>query len=257
VPVRRRHTGPLYIQRALYPEDDGTAHLMLLHPPGGLVQGDRIDIDIETTDAASVLVTTPSAGKFYRTPATGTHQHVRLHAGPNSRLEWLPQEAILFDGADVALSLDVDLSADSRVIVWDSVVLGRPAIGERLTHGHLDTRLDVRLEARTIFSERTRVPGLADSCLQDARWGLDGAIAMGTLIAYRPETFVAQDIEALRELAVSCDGQYTVTLVDELLVVRALGQSSRFVRETLALAWHALRPRVMGKPAVAPRIWAT
>lgn len=255
--LRRRHSGPLYIQRALYPESDYTAHVMILHPPGGLVQGDQIDIRARAAAGAGLLVTTPSAGKFYKTPAGGTRQAVRLATGPEARLEWLPQEAILFDGAHVRLALAVDLDPTSRAILWDSVVFGRPAIAERLVDGGLDSDLAIAIDGRPVFSERTRVPGLATSHLQDAAWGLDGAVAMGTLVAYCPEGFDEQQTRVLREAVVAEGGRCAITRVDELMVVRALGLSAAFVRQTLARAWQTLRPWVMGKPAVAPRIWST
>ena len=255
--TQRSHTGPLYIQRALYPEADHTAHVMILHPPGGLVQGDQIDIQARAGAEAALLITTPSAGKFYKTPAGGTAQNVRLAAEPGARLEWLPQEAILFDGAHVTLGLTADLDAASRAIVWDSVVFGRPAIGERLQQGSLDSQLRVTLDGQLIFSERTRVPGLSASPLQDAAWGLDGAIAMGTLVAYCPEGFTEQHTRALRETLVAEGGRCAVTRVDALLVVRALGRSTAYVRQVLIQAWQTLRPWVMDKPAVAPRIWST
>lgn len=255
--VERAHTGPLYIQRALYPEPDHTAHVMILHPPGGLVQGDEIDIAVRAEPEAGLLVTTPSAGKFYKTPAGGTRQTVRLNTADNAALEWLPQEAILFDGAHVGLGLTADLAATSRAIIWDSVVFGRPAIDERLVAGGLDSDLHIAIDGRPVFAERTRVPGLSTSPLQDAAWGLDGAVAMGTLVAYCPEGFCDGQTRTLRDALVADGGRCAITRVDELMVVRALGASMSFVRHTLVQAWQTLRPWVMGKPAVAPRIWST
>ncbi|RJS94255.1 urease accessory protein UreD [Salinisphaera sp. Q1T1-3] len=256
--VRRRHDGPLYVQRALYPEADGTPHLMLLHPPGGMVQGDRIEIEAHVAAAAQALITTPSASRFYRMPATDTTQTVWLVVGADAMLEWLPLEAILFDGARVRNTLSLQLDSRARAIAWDIVTFGRPAIGERLTHGALDTRLRVSIDAQPVLDERTHVPGLAKSDLQDAVWGLDGARVMGTLVAYRPEGFDEKDSTAVREAAAAVvDVRIGITRVDGLLLVRALGAAPTAVREALSAVWAVLRPRVAGKPVVAPRIWST
>ena len=60
------HQGPLQVQKAFYPDASGACHVYILHPPGGVVGGDSFDVKIEVAPNAKVLVTTPAAGKFYR-----------------------------------------------------------------------------------------------------------------------------------------------------------------------------------------------
>ena len=100
--VHREQRGPLAVQRPFYPEGD-TCHLYLLHPPGGVVGGDRLDIEARTTGEAHALVTTPGATKFYLSAGHTAHQTQRLRVGAGGALEWLPQENIFFPGA-LALS---------------------------------------------------------------------------------------------------------------------------------------------------------
>ncbi|KEZ79314.1 urease accessory protein UreD [Salinisphaera hydrothermalis] len=257
VAVRRRHVGPVYIQRPLYPELDGTAHVMLLHPPGGVVQGDEIVFSVAVEPGAQALITTPSAAKLYRSPDRASRQSVQLCVGRGSSLEWLPQEAIVFDGARAQTSLDLDLAADARAIAWDVWMLGRPASGESFQHGRYDGRLNVRLDGRLLWHERTGVPGAGDSPMLDATWGMGGARAMGTLVAYRPEGFDEATVTDVRSVLAVYDLAVGVSAVDGLLVVRVTAREAHEIQPPLRNLWVWLRPLVYDKSAVAPRIWAT
>ena len=62
----RKHYGPLQVQKPFYPELNGTCHVYILHPPGGMVGGDRLNIYVDVNSNAHALITTPAAGKFYR-----------------------------------------------------------------------------------------------------------------------------------------------------------------------------------------------
>lgn len=257
VAVRRRHVGPVYVQRPLYPERDGTAHVMLLHPPGGVVQGDEIVFSIEVEPDARTLVTTPSAAKLYRSPACASRQDVRLRVGRGAGIEWLPQETIVFDGARAHTALDLNLAADARAIAWDIWMLGRPASGETFQGGHYDGRLNVWLDGQLLWHERTAVPGAGESPMLDAPWGMGGARAMGTLVAYRPEGFDEATVTDVRGQLAAYQIAAGVSAVDGLLVVRVTAHEAHEIQSPLRDLWAWLRPWVYDKSAVAPRIWAT
>lgn len=93
--TEKRHIGPLMVQRPFYPEQ-GIAHTYLLHPPGGVVGGDNLLINIDVQSQAHALLTTPGATKFYRSAGGVAHQIQTLKVAPNGFLEWLPQENIFF-----------------------------------------------------------------------------------------------------------------------------------------------------------------
>jgi urease accessory protein len=253
--VERRHHGPLVVQRPFYPEGD-PCHVYLVHPPGGVVGGDELRIDVQVDRGAHALITTPAATKFYRCNGRVSSQTQELRAA-GATLEWLPQENIFYRGADARTATRVQVGADSRFIGWEINCLGLPARGEPFDAGSL--RLDLELwkncdnEMRNvpIFMDRMRVAGASGARL--ASWGLAGQEAVGTLLA-TPAT--REQVDSIRELL--ADKPFAaVSLVDGVLVLRALAPQAEAVRNLFISAWRCLRPRIIGREAMLPRIWNT
>lgn len=243
-----RHHGPLAVQRPFYPEG-GVCHLYLLHPPGGVVGGDALDICCRAEAGAAVLLTTPAAQKYYRSAGAAASQRVRLRVEAGASLEWLPQESIVFDGARARAALSVELASDARFVGLEVYGFGRPAAGEGFGHGWLDLDGAIRLDGRPLLCERGRY----DAALLAAPWGLRGAAAVGSLWAWPADGAV---LEAARG-ALGEAPQVGATLVERLLLVRVLGSDAGQPRRLLEAVWRAIRPAVIGRPACAPRIWAT
>lgn len=248
--ARRRHVGPLLVQRPFYPEGP-TCHVYLVHPPGGIVGGDALALQVEVEPGAHALVTTPAATRFYRAgphPAATLHQHLEVRDGD---LEWLPQETILFEGARARSTTRVDLSGDARFLGWEIACLGRPANGEGFQSGDLHQDFLLYRDGLPLMLDRMRLAG-GSQALHSA-WGLGGAQAMGTLLMY-PARGV--DLTSLREL-VSRDARHAMSVVDEVLICRALAPQAEPLRLLFGNLWLALRESLLGRTAIAPRIWAT
>jgi urease accessory protein len=244
----RAHRGPLVVQRPFYPEGE-VAHVYLLHPPGGVVGGDELSISVESQRGAHALLTTPAAGKFYRSDGRVARQDIALSVDAGATLEWLPQEAILFDGAALVSSVRVDLDERARFIGWDMVSLGRPAAGEDYQSGEARSRLQVRVAGEPLLLERFAI----DDRFIRGRWGLAGRPMMATLLAH---PCPRESLEAVQAL-VGDSRELGVTLLDELLVVRGIGFRMEALRRVLSEAWRMIRPSVLGREACPPRIWAT
>jgi urease accessory protein len=248
--ARRQHHGPLVVQRPFYPEA-GVCHVYLVHPPGGIVGGDKLRLEVRTAANAQVLLTTPGATRFYK---AGPHPQAQLtqtlHVD-NAELEWLPQETIVFDGANAHTRTRVTLSGEAKFIGWEICCLGRPASSETFSSGGLRQHLELWFEDRPVLLDRLRLHGGSEPLT--AAWGLAGACALGTFIAWPASQ---DDVNLLRDITTpSVRG--TITLVDRALHCRALAAQGESVRRHFLALWQALRPRLLRRDAVLPRIWAT
>ncbi len=244
----RRQRGPLSVQRPFYPEGE-VCHLYLLHPPGGVVGGDGLEIQINLEAGARALVTTPGATKFYRSAGDRAHQFTTLRLGAQASLEWLPQENIHFTGVRASLKTRVELTPSARFLGWEYQCLGRPALDEGFDSGDLDCQLQFWLDDRPLLLERLRVT-------PQGRWGaagLRGLPVTATLLATPAGPAALEWVRSLLEDSLSSG----VTLLDNLLVVRYLGDSTEECRNLFTRIWAGLRPLVLGLEPCPPRIWAT
>lgn len=248
--THRRQRGPLAVQRAFYPEG-APCHLYLLHPPGGVVGGDVLDIRVEVAAGAHALITTPGAAKFYRSAGATALQTQTLTIADGGCLEWLPQENILFPGAAVQLATRIELQGGARCIAWEVQCLGRPANLEPFSTGHACWRLGLYRDGRPLLCERLAVQVAGD--LQRPT-GLRGWPVLGTLLAGGADAAAVQCARAA--VAGLADG-LAITRVDDLLVARYLGASTETARRCFCAIWQALRPLLLGRPASLPRIWST
>lgn len=250
-----RHEGPLRIQRAFHPEPDGTCHLYLLHPPAGLVGGDELEIELGLRSRSAALVTTPGATKAYRSAGATSRVTARLNIGPGARLEWLPQETILFDGARVELDTRVHLEAGATFVGWDILCFGRPAANESYTRGRVGQRLEVWREGSPLFCEHLDVH--EGGALLDAPWGLAGRCVMATLVVAAPAELSPPSLRKPLALALPSTAWSSVTELEGATVLRWLGESAEQAKSTMANVWQALRPAWSDAPAMKPRIWST
>ncbi len=250
VPIRRRHRGPLMVQRPLYPEG-AVCHSLILHPPGGMVGGDSLELDVSCGPGAQALLTTPGAGKCYRSAGAQVRVRQRLRVDPGGGLEWLPQELIVYEGAVLEAVTRVELARDARFLGWEIVCLGRPASGEGFGRGRFTQRFEIRRAGAPLLVERLSVPG-GDVLLEEP-WGLGGSKVSAILVATPADA-------ALRDAvldAAGADPGFSATLLDDLLVSRYLGTHGGDARACLEAAWGAIRKPLFGREARRPRIWNT
>ena len=264
--AHRRHYGPLLVQRVFYPEPIAgpgalsaePCHVYLLHPPGGVVSGDELQLAAEVGNHAHALLTTPAAGKFYRRgPPIGGEPRVacltQTFAVDDGVLEWLPQENIFYPNSAATLCTRVCLGAGARFIGWEIGCLGLPASQASLEHGSVHQSLELWRGAAPLLLDRLNI---GHSCLA-ARWGLAGHSALGTWLAHPAG---AQQLVLARATAapMNCaDLTLACTLVEGALCCRGMAARADRLKQAFIDLWCALRPQLLGRAAIAPRIWAT
>jgi len=250
----RRHVGPLRVQRPFYPEGPAACHVYVLHPPGGVVGGDRLEIAGTVDVGASALLTTPAAGKFYMSAGPVAVQNLRWSVRDGATLEWLPQENIIYDGANATLSVHVDVAPNACFLGWEVLCLGRPASGHGFMDGSLRTRMEIWREGMPLYIERSHFDAPGE--MLGARWGLAQRCVTGTLLCTGHYT---RELDTLRQQASATvtEGWVAMTQLPEVLVCRYLGASTEEARSCFWQLWERLRPLALGRAPCRPRIWDT
>jgi urease accessory protein len=246
---RQRH-GPLAVQRPFYPEGD-VCHVYLLHPPGGVVGGDQLNIQASLAEQAHALITTPGATKFYRSAGQQAVQKQTIKLADKACMEWFPQENIFFPGAQAKLQTRVELTGNARLAMWDMQCFGRPTLNEAFDQGHADASLHIWQNDQPLLIERLH----AD--VEKSAFGstLRGQAVTATFLMNGADK---QALDTAREFAFKDASQTgAVTLIEDLLIVRYLGHSTEMARKLFVQIWSELRQRLIGKPASIPRIWHT
>lgn len=160
---------------------------VLINTAGGLTGGDAMDWEFEAGEAASMTLATQACEKTYKAHGgSEARVSVRLKLNPESSLAWLPQETILFDRARLSRSIEVDMTAGSRLLMVEPVVFGRLAMKEAVTEGEFRDHWRIRLDGRLAHAENMRLgPHIAAALARPAVAG--GGLAMATVLMIAPE----------------------------------------------------------------------
>lgn len=251
--AERSHTGPLRVQKPLYPEDASVCHAVIVHPPGGVVGGDALDIGITAGASAHALLTTPGAGKWYRANGRSSRQDVRIDVQDNATVEWLPQETLFYRETEVEMTHEVTLATNARYIGSEILCFGRTASGETFDNGTIKQTTRIRREGKLVWHEQGEIDGAGPG--MHSPFGLDGHTVCATFIACGA-TLDASQMRQLRD-EIDVHGRSGATQLPQVVVVRHLGGSNEAARAVMVAAWRRLRPVLLGRDAVIPRLWHT
>lgn len=252
--TEKQHIGPLVVQRPFYPEQ-AIAHTYLLHPPGGVVGGDKLSINIDVEPNAHALLTTPGATKFYRSAGGVAEQIQILRVDADAFLEWLPQENIFFPHAQARLTTHIYVAASAKFIGWEIQCFGRPVLNEWFDKGNVKGRFNFYLDNRLILTESLFVDGNQNTAAVMREFPM-----VGSLYLYpASETLITVLQHFLASITNRDDHviEYGLTQVDSLLVLRLLGTQTEPMMACFARVWQLTRQHWLGYCPELPRIWAT
>jgi urease accessory protein len=251
------HHGPLRVLQRLYPEGEDICHHVLVHPPGGIVGGDRLEIDARLGEGSHAVITTPSATRFYRSAGAAAAQHTRVQVAAGARFEWLPLETIAYRGCLAQNRLTLTVEPGAEAMGWDVLALGLPASGQAFDHGHYVQHLEIP----GVWLERGRIDA-GDTALMDGPLGLAGHRVLATLwfatgeplAPARRETLLdaAREVMAADPLAATAGVTSTHASV---VVLRLLAGRVEPAMALLARVRAAWRREAWALDAHPPRIW--
>jgi urease accessory protein len=252
-----RHQGPLRVLQRLYPEGPGICHHVLVHPPGGVVGGDVLQVELDLARDSHALITTPGATRFYRSAGPWAQQKLVARLAPASRLEWLPLETLAYSGCRARNQLRFELSPGSSMIGWDCLALGLPAADAAFEQGCFEQHLE--LPGRWL--ERARIDA-SDRLLLDAPLGLAGRRVLGLIWLAQGGAWERGQREALLDAARAVLPDDSAAVIagatsphEGIVVVRALAHRVEPLMALMARVRAAWRLQAWGLEAHPPRIW--
>lgn len=242
--------------RILFPaaEADEPTLAVLLTTSGGLTGGDRTQVTVIVGQEACATVTTQAAEKIYRALDSDSETHVRfdLVIGAHAWAECLAQETILFEGARLRRTFTADVAQTGRLLALESVVLGRTRMGERFDTGLLHDAWQISREGRLVWIDALRLEGDI-ARLRAQPFGLGTCVAYSTLLYVGADA--AERIDAVREMLASRGGLGAATVIDDVLIVRAVAEQAHELRAVMMGVACGLRRAAGSWPARLPRVW--
>ena len=232
--------------RVRFPRVAETCEAVLINTGGGMAGGDRMDVEVSLDAGAAAIVTTQAAEKIYGSQGALSEIEIDLRLASGSRLDWLPQEMILFCGSRWRRRLSAEIAADARLTIAESIVFGRVAMNEILDRGFCHDCWRIRRGGRLIFAEDMRLDG-NPARLLSAKASGNGARALATIL------HVARDAERrldeARDLLAGVASECGASAWNGMLLVRLLSRDAQALRADLVRVLEGFRRAPM------PRSW--
>ena len=255
--ARYQHEGPIRILQSLYPEGERICHNVLVHPPGGLVGGDHLDIQVTMGPQSHALVTTPGATRFYRSEQGQATNSVVARLDKGARLEWLPLESLAYSGCHALNIMRFELAPEAEMMAWDITALGLGHAHAPFTSG----RLTQHIEIPGVWLERGTIDA-ADHRLLDSPLAMAGHRCMATLLFAAGSALEAARVDlalqAVRDIIETSPERERAAVTmptPQTLVLRVLCPVVEPAMQLLRPAWAAWRETLWGLQGTPPRLW--
>lgn len=230
--------------KLLFPRAQDALQVVYLNSSGGITGGDAFDVEARAEAGAHLALTTQAAERIYRAlPAETGRVETRLHLAPGARIDWLPQETILFEGGALDRRLRIDMAPDARCLACEALIFGRHAMGEVLHDLRLRDRIDLVIGGKLVLADRLRLSGDAAQILADPAI-TNGGGAIATVILAAPGA--STERERLREMLPASAGVSAIS--DDLLLIRMVSVDGYALRGHLAPVLRFLSGTELPRP---------
>ncbi len=218
---------------------------VLINTAGGVTGGDRFDVAARVADGARAVLTTQAAEKVYRSIGGAAALDIRLEVGSGARLDWLPQETILFDRGRLRRTLRAEIAEGGALLVCEPVVLGRAAHGETVRSGLFRDSWRIRRGGRLVYADETRLDGAVHETVAGAAV-LGGARAFASLLLVAPDA--EERLDAVRAALADQPAEAGASAWNGMLAVRMAAPDGLSLRRSILRGLEALQVPL-------PRVW--
>ena len=233
--------------KARLPRQIDSGHeAVLINTAGGLTGGDDIRVSARFAAGTHAVVTTQACERIYKASAGSAHVSSRLVVAAGSSVRWLPQETILFDGASLSRKMHAELEDGASLLACESIILGRPAMGEYVHCARLTDEWIISIDGRPVFIDRLGLDGDLSAELNRAAVG-NGARCFASIMA--AGTGTAHQSETARRMIASSGLPGGASDLGNVMLARVLAPNSHELRACLLPLLEALGD------APLPRVW--
>ncbi|WP_151718917.1 urease accessory protein UreD [Gemmobacter serpentinus] len=219
---------------------------VFLNTSGGLTGGDSLQYSLNLAPDVAFTATTQTAERAYASLGDQAVVEIGLELGVGARLDWLPQETLIYDRARLRRRTQAKLGCNARLLLAETVVLGRQAMGETPDHAALRDLRRVTQAGRPIWCENLCL----DATSLAARSGpalLGGARCFSTIALIAPEA--EAQLPLIRDLLAAEGVSVAASAWNGRLILRLTSEHLWPLRQHLA----RILTRLRGKPM--PRVW--
>ncbi len=214
---------------------------------GGVAGGDRVATSISVASGADAVFATQGAERIYRSAGATARLDVALNVEAGARLDWLPQQTIVFAGARLARRIEADVAGDGRLLLVEVLTFGRAASAEGLGPAEISDQWRIRRDGRLVLAEAFRFSGEMGATM--ARAAVGGGARTSVIMAYlAPDGPDRLDAARLALAGTPCD--FGVSTWNGLLVARLLARKPADAIAAVARLSTTLAGRAM------PRVWS-
>jgi len=241
--------------RFMFPRTGGrpVEEAVLINTGGGVAGGDRLECSVTALRDASIAVTSQAAEKVYRALDEPARVATRLKAHESARLAWLPQEAIVFNGARIHRTTEIELFSGAELLALEWLVLGRAAHGEIVVGGCVLDGWRVKKDGRLIWADTFRISDEIFVHL-NRRPLLSHFNCIATVVYFGPD--LDRKLEVLREILSALTRDCAATLVSGLIVVRFAARQSSLLKLALCSFLQQFELEVGSGPFRVPKMWS-
>ncbi len=247
------HRGALRVLRPHYLDDSGQVCYVVVNPGGAYLGADLFLLDVEVGDSASLLLTTQSATKVYRTPGSFAEQRMAVRLGEGTRLELMPDQLIAYREASYRQHTHITVRPSSSLVMAEVVTPGWSPDGAAFRYEEVRLRTSVRVEG----PDGTRLLALDNLLIRPPAGDvtgmgfMEGFSHVGSLLVVDPRVDQAL-ADHLHALAQDHDARTGISLTRTVsgttgLVLRALCNSTGELNNLLAACTSLLRKRWHGQ----------
>lgn len=161
--ARQSFRAPLHLSKPFW-----VGHTLVLNvvsPTAGLLEGDRVRVEVSVKRGARLVLSTPAATRIHTMRGGGAEVTQTFNVQSGASLEASPEMLIPQRNARYRQRTQIALEKGAELMFFERLAPGRTAAGETFAYDELRWETDLRIDGRLVVRERFRLASGDDSLI--------------------------------------------------------------------------------------------